>query len=89
MSTPALSDNTPRRPAPGSDLASGETAEFVETYYIDGVWHSRRHDSRVPFASGHDELQQIALGSQVARWNRLPHIIRTASGDIAEILHVS
>ncbi|TCC37483.1 hypothetical protein E0H75_40820 [Kribbella capetownensis] len=89
MSTPALSDKTPRRPAPGSDLARGVPAEFVETYYVDGAWHSRRHDSRVPFASGDDELDQIALGSQVARWNRLPHIIRTASGDIAEVLYVS
>jgi hypothetical protein len=89
VSTPALSDKTPRRPAPGSEPASGEPAEFVETYSVDGAWHSRRHDSRVPFGSGNDELQQIALGSQVAHWNRLPHVIRTASGDIAEILYPS
>jgi len=65
------------------------TTGYIETYHVDGVWHSRRHDSRVPFASGNDELDQIALGSQVARWNRLPHIVRTTSGEIAEILHVS
>lgn len=59
---------------------------YVETYYADGVWHSRRHDSDVPFASGADELEQVALGTQVARWNQLPHIVRTPTGTIAEIV---
>ena len=79
-------------------LASG----FIETYYADGVWHSRRHDCDTPFASDDDELEQIALrwggwlvavlrevdavGTQVARWNRIPHIVRTRTGAIAEVL---
>lgn len=60
---------------------------YVETYFAEGRWHSRRHDSDVPFATGSDELEQIALGSQVARWNRVPHIIRATDGTIAETIH--
>jgi hypothetical protein len=59
---------------------------YVETYFADGRWHSRRHDSDLPFATGSDELEQIALGSQVARWNRVPHIIRAADGAVAETI---
>jgi len=62
---------------------------YIETYYADGTWHCRRHDSDIPFASGPDELDQIALGSQVARWNRLPHIVRTPTGIISEILYTT
>jgi hypothetical protein len=68
---------------------AGTAAGLVETYYRNGAWHSRRHDSESPFSSGEDELDQIALGSQVARWNRLPHIVRTTTGEIAEILHAT
>ena len=63
-------------------LASG----FIETYYADGVWQSRRHDCDTPFASDDDELEQIAVGTQVARWNRIPHLVRTRTGAIAEVL---
>jgi hypothetical protein len=77
----------PTYPETSSGTDSQTYAEsYVETYFADGRWHSRRHDSDVPFASGPDELEQIALGSQVARWNRVPHIIRTADGAIAETI---
>jgi hypothetical protein len=82
VSTPALFGHA----VPESALGSTAPEEFIETYCCEGVWASRRHDSEVPFASGGDELDQIALGSQVARWNRLPHVVRTATGEIAEIL---
>ncbi len=62
---------------------------YVETYYAHGAWHSRRHDSDIPFASGSEELEQVALGTEVARWNQLPHVIRSSTGDIAEILPAS
>jgi hypothetical protein len=62
------------------------TGGFIETYYVDGTWYSRRHDCDTPFAGDQDELEQIAVGTQVARWNHLPHIVRTRTGAIAEIL---
>lgn len=66
---------------------AGYGAGYIETYYADGAWCSRRYDSDVPFAAGDEELEQIALGSQVARWNRLPHIVRAADGSISETIH--
>ncbi|MEU4191738.1 hypothetical protein AB0E69_07570 [Kribbella sp. NPDC026611] len=84
MSTTAPADSQPRAAATQEPLAGADG--FIETYYRDGGWHSRRHDSESPFSSGEDELDQIALGSQVARWNRLPHIVRTTTGSIAEVL---
>ena len=65
---------------------AGYEAGYIETYYADGTWCSRRYDSDIPFAAGDEELEQIALGSQVARWNRLPHIIRAADGSITETI---
>ncbi|MGW5194003.1 hypothetical protein ACWEOO_32440 [Kribbella sp. NPDC004138] len=65
---------------------AGHEAGYIETYYADGTWCSRRYDSDIPFAAGDEELEQIALGSQVARWNRLPHIIRAADGSIRETI---
>ena len=65
---------------------AGSEAGYIETYYADGTWCSRRYDSDIPFAGGDEELEQIALGSQVARWNRLPHIIRAADGSISETI---
>jgi hypothetical protein len=73
-----------------SDMVGGTPdpmpGSFIETYYADGAWHSRRHDADAPFASDEDKLDQIAAGTQVARWNNLPHIVRTRTGAIAEIL---
>ena len=64
-----------------------ETAErYVETYYADGVWHSRRHDSEQPFASGEILVEQIAVGAEVARWNQVRHIVRHPDGTV-EISH--
>jgi hypothetical protein len=72
-----------------TDEDKGTPDKYVETYYAGGAWHSRRHDSDIPFASGADELEQIALGTEVARWNQLPHVIRTSTGAIDEILPAS
>ncbi|TWD73001.1 hypothetical protein FB561_6885 [Kribbella amoyensis] len=69
-----------------TDEFTHDLEQFIETYCADGRWYSRRHDSEVPFAGNDNELDQIALGSQVARWNRLPHVVRTPTGTIAEIL---
>ena len=85
MTVPAPTDGKVRTIAPHDPLAAGPEG-FIETYYRNGAWHSRRYDSEVPFSTSRDELDQIALGSQVARWNRLPHIVRTTAGEIAEIL---
>ena len=68
---------------------TGQPDRYIETSYANGTWHRRRNDSAIPFASGPDELEQIALGVQVARWNRLPHIVRTRTGAISEILHTA
>ena len=86
MTTPLPTETRIGSTAMRDPLAGAAAEGFIETYYRDGAWHSRRHDSESPFSSGGDELDQIALGSQVARWNRLPHIVRTATGEIAEIL---
>ena len=59
---------------------------YVETYYADGVWHSRRHDSDHPFASGNVLVEQIAVGAEVARWNQIRHIVRHPDGS-TEISH--
>lgn len=66
----------PHRPRPTTD----GTDRYVETYYDDGNWHSRRHDSDRPFASGDVRVEQIAVGAEVARWNQVRHIVRHRDG---------
>ncbi|GAA2806585.1 hypothetical protein [Kribbella solani] len=65
------------QPAPG-------TAE-VETYYLDGRWHTRRGDSEKPFASGVSRERMIAIGVEVARWNGFRHVIRDVAGSVVEV----
>ncbi len=57
----------------------------VETYYLNGTWHTRRCDSPEPFASGPSRIRLIAIGVEVARWNGLRHIIRDTDGTVAEV----
>lgn len=60
--------------------APEDVKRYIETYYDDGVWHSRRHDSEHPFASGDVLVEQIAVGAEVARWNQVDHILRHPDG---------
>jgi len=57
----------------------------VETYYQNGMWHTRRCDSSDPFASGPSRVRLIAIGVEVARWNGLCHIIRDIDGTVVEL----
>jgi hypothetical protein len=59
--------------------------EYVETFYDNGTWHSRRQDCIEPFASGATREQLIAIGAEVARWNHVRHVIRDESGGIVEV----
>ncbi|WP_350275833.1 hypothetical protein [Kribbella sp. HUAS MG21] len=57
----------------------------VETYYQNGLWHTRRCDSPDPFASGQSRARLIAIGVEVARWNGLCHIVRDINGTVVEL----
>jgi Uncharacterized protein conserved in bacteria (DUF2188) len=76
---------TAATPSPAQSTPAGATADpdrYVETYFADGVWNSRRHDSDRPFASGEVKTEQIAVGAEVARWNQIRHIVRHADGTV-------
>jgi hypothetical protein len=82
---PTPAQPTPAKPTPSQPTPARATADpdrYVETYYADGVWNSRRHDSDRPFASGAVKTEQIAVGAEVARWNQIRHIVRHADGTV-------
>lgn len=57
----------------------------VETYYENGLWHTRRCDSTEPFASGPSRVRLIAIGVEVARWSGLCHLVRDVDGKVVEL----
>jgi hypothetical protein len=56
----------------------------VETYYENGTWRSRHEGVSRPFATGGTKAEQVSKGREMARRDKVEHIIKNRDGTISE-----